>query len=158
MAYWVWDATFSVGIEVIDEQHKRIIEYINELNTASTYHDKQKVYTILSSLVEYTVSHFAFEECLLEASHYTTLESHKQVHNAFIRRIEFFKERYESGEDITKQLMAELQIWLIHHIQHEDKSYSESVKRMLEFKTMKTAQKSEEQNWVMGMIGKFFKI
>ncbi len=42
MAYWVWEPAFSVGIAVIDNQHKRIIDYINELNNALVYRDSEK--------------------------------------------------------------------------------------------------------------------
>lgn len=157
MAYWVWESAFSVGIEVIDNQHKRIIEYINELNTASTYRDKQKVYTILLNLIDYTVSHFAFEEHLMEEANYPLVEPHKEIHKAFIGRIDFFKQRYEAGEDVTKQLMAELQIWLINHIQHDDNNYSKNVTSMLESKTMQPATDLNHANWLLGMLGKFFK-
>ena len=37
MAHWKWDSTFSVGISAIDEQHKRIIDYINDLYFAGIH-------------------------------------------------------------------------------------------------------------------------
>jgi hemerythrin len=78
MAYWRWDPAYSVGIAVIDEQHKRIIEYINELNKATLYQDNQKVASVLLHLVDYTISHFSFEESLMEEANYTMLEAHKR--------------------------------------------------------------------------------
>ncbi len=39
MSLCVWDPKFSVGIEDIDNQHKRLIEYVNELDEASRTHD-----------------------------------------------------------------------------------------------------------------------
>lgn len=37
MSYWKWDPAYSVGIEVIDHQHKRLFGYINELGTVKIY-------------------------------------------------------------------------------------------------------------------------
>ncbi len=157
MSFWVWDPAFSVGIEVIDNQHKRIIEYINELDAASRYNDLQKVYNVLLNLSDYTISHFSFEESLMEQAGYLMVEPHKQVHKAFIRRVDFFKERYENGENVTKQLMGELQIWLINHIQHDDSDYTDDVKAMLNKKNNGTSLKDDKKGWLSGMMSKFFK-
>lgn len=153
MAYWVWDPVFSVGIDVIDQQHKRLIEYINELNNALRYNDKQKVQTVLLHLIDYTMSHFSFEESLMQAAGYAMLEPHKKVHESFIRRIDFFKERFQNGEDVTRQLMTELQIWLINHIQHDDKDYKEIVTAMLDKKHVN----AEHESWIKSLTDKFFK-
>ena len=157
MAYWIWNDSLSVGIPVIDNQHKRIVEYINELNTASRYNDTQQVYSVLLHLIDYTVSHFLFEEHLMEQANYSMLEPHKIVHQAFIRRIEHYKERYDNGENVTKQLMAELQIWLTNHIKQDDKDYKEIVKHMLNQQIVKSTTQKKEQNWLSSMVSKFFK-
>ncbi|NCB55450.1 MAG: bacteriohemerythrin, partial [Epsilonproteobacteria bacterium] len=73
MAYWVWEPAFSVGIAVIDNQHKRIIDYINELNNALVYRDSEKAKEVLSYLVDYTLSHFSFEESLMQEAGYAML-------------------------------------------------------------------------------------
>ncbi|KFL34427.1 MULTISPECIES: bacteriohemerythrin [unclassified Sulfurospirillum] len=152
MSYWKWEPAFSVGIAVIDDQHKQMIAYINELGTISIYHDNEKVRTVLLALMDYTVSHLAFEERLMEEAGYPKLEAHKQIHLSFIERIHFFQERYENGEDISKQLMMDLQMWLINHIQHDDTDYKEVVQAMLH-------KKEAQMNggWLTTLIDKFFK-
>jgi len=152
MSYWKWEPSFSVGIAVIDDQHKRIIAYINELGTISIYHDKEKVRTVLLALLDYTVSHLAFEERLMQEAGYLKLAAHKQVHLSFIERIHFFTERYENGEDISKQLMTELQMWLINHIQNDDTDYKEVVQAMLHKK-----EGQMNDGWLTTLIDKFFK-
>lgn len=154
MAHWKWDPAFSVGIESIDEQHKRIIEYINELCVASMYRDKAQVKSVLLALMEYTVSHFSFEESLMEEAGYAMLDSHKQAHSAFIRRMHFFTERFESGQDIAKELRLELQIWLINHIQQDDTDYQKIVQSMLEKKYMVPVEK---EKWLIKLKDRFFK-
>ena len=157
MAHWKWDPAFSVDITVIDNQHKRIIDYINELGTVSMYHNKDKVHTVLVSLIDYTLSHFSFEESLMQEAGYSMLEAHKKVHFAFIERINFFKERYENGEDIAKQLMMDLQIWLVNHIQHDDTDYKEIVQTMLQKKQIAPMEGQIKDGWLTTLIDKFFK-
>jgi len=157
MSYWKWDPAFSVGIAVIDDQHKRMIAYINELGTISIYHDKAKIRAVLEALKDYSVSHLAFEESLMEEAGYPKLEVHKQIHLAFIERILFFKERYESGEDISRQLMMDLQMWLINHIQHEDADYKEAVLSMLHEKKVSPMETLQKEGWLHTHMNKFFK-
>jgi hemerythrin len=159
MTYWQWDEAYSVGIAIIDNQHKRIIEYINELHQLSTYGaDTESIQNIIFQLLEYTQSHFSFEENLMEEAGYTSLEAHKEVHKAFTQRIDFFKERFESGENISKQLMTELQIWLINHIQHSDGDYKEVVANMLKEKKIRPQQDDDTKNtWLKSLVNKFFK-
>ena len=131
MAHWKWDSSFSVGIEVIDNQHKQIIQFINKLNIAFSYKKMYMVEEVLESLINYTQSHFIFEENLMKEAGFTMLEDHKQAHQSFIERIYFFKERYENGENVSKQLMMDLQLWLINHIKHDDKDYKNIVQNVL---------------------------
>ena len=157
MAYWKWDPAFSVGIAVIDDQHKQMIEYINDLGTVSIYHDKEKVHTVLLALMDYSVSHLAFEESLMHEAGYSKIEAHQQIHIAFMERIHFFKERYESGEDISKQLMLDLQMWLINHIQNDDTDYKEVVLAMLQKKQIAPMERQMKEGWLIKLRDKFFK-
>ncbi len=85
------------------------------------------------------------------------LEPHKKVHESFIKRIDFFKERSLNGEEITRQLMNELQIWLINHIQHDDKDYQEAVIDMLEKKQISAAKQTANEGWLKTLTDMFFK-
>lgn len=131
MTNWKWDPSLSIGIDTIDAQHKKIIQYINDLNIAFVYNKMYMIEEVLDKLIDYTQVHFSFEEQLMEKAGFSSLELHKKSHDAFIDRIIFFKERYENGENIAKQLRNDLQLWLINHIQHDDIDYKEPVKKML---------------------------
>ncbi|MDR1975772.1 MAG: bacteriohemerythrin [Campylobacteraceae bacterium] len=131
MAYWAWDSSYDIGIEEIDNQHKRIVQYINELHGALVLNDKDAVKDIFLNIADYTLSHFSFEEKLMREAGYHMFAEHKSTHEAFISTIGKYKFAFDAGRDITGQLMAELQIWLTHHILHEDKDYKECVQKML---------------------------
>ena len=129
MALLVWQAELDTGIDVIDHQHQRIVALINQLDVATGRDDQAAV---LEELVDYTLSHFAFEEELLEESGYTFGPAHKRVHDMFVRRVGEYRMRFEAGEDITTELKGMLARWLFNHIRSDDKSYSKHVRHYLE--------------------------
>ena len=129
MALLVWQAELDTGIDVIDQQHQRIVALINQLAEATGRDDQAAV---LEELVDYTLSHFAFEEELLEESGYTFGPAHKRVHDMFVRRVGEYRMRFEAGEDITTELKGMLARWLFNHIRSDDKSYSKHVRHYLE--------------------------
>ena len=63
-----WDDSLSVNVEIIDDQHKRLIGMINDLqNALQEGRATQALNTILDGLADYTVYHFqAEEECAAE--------------------------------------------------------------------------------------------
>lgn len=135
MAKFVWTEQLNVGIEVIDQQHRRIVEYINQLDDArSNGMSNDEVSWLLNDLVDYTISHFGFEESLQEEAKYPFLTSHKKVHELFAKRIAEFQKRAEQGEDVIKALNSLLVTWLFNHIKRDDTDYVDSVKSYLQQK------------------------
>lgn len=128
MSYMKWTSDLELGIEVIDKQHLRIVEYINDLHLAIDKQSRAEVGEVLEQLVEYTMSHFAFEEDLLEQAGYPFHHAHKKVHELFCRKIEDFQHRFDLGEDVSRHLLTTLRAWLINHIKRDDADYAEAVK------------------------------
>jgi len=155
MAYWDWSPSYELGINVIDKQHKRIVEYINELRDVLNTRDRAQIATTIVGIVDYTVSHFAFEESLMSEAGYPMLEPHKKVHEAFIKTVGKYQSAFREGNDIAGQLMAELQIWLTHHILNDDKDYSSFVKKMLEDKACAKIieQNAKKKSWFARLFG-----
>lgn len=123
-----WTSDLNTGIEVIDNQHKRIVDYINQLGDAIQQQNKLPVGRVLDELVDYTVSHFAFEESLQEEAGYELATPHKNVHDRFVKRVVQYQERHNAREDIAKELHGMLSTWLIHHIKRDDMLYVAEVK------------------------------
>ncbi len=133
MAKLVWTNQLNIGIEVIDQQHRRIVEYINQLEDArSAVVSRQELGRLIHDLVDYTVSHFGFEESLQEEAGYPFLKAHKRVHELFTRRVSDFQDRFDKGEEIVEELNGLLVSWLYSHIKGDDGDYAESVKRHLQ--------------------------
>lgn len=123
MALIEWTNDLNTGIPVIDNQHQRIVAYINKLDHAQKHHSREEVGEILDELVDYTLSHFAFEESLMEESGYTFINAHKKVHQLFVKRVADYQQRFKMGESIEEELMHTLRAWLINHIKNDDQDY-----------------------------------
>lgn len=128
MAHLAWTSELEIGIEVIDNQHRRIVDYINALHDASITKDRKQIGYVIEQLIEYTLSHFAFEEELQEQAGYPFVKAHQKVHQLFARRVGEFQQRFELGEDVSEPLLTLLRTWLINHIRRDDADYSELVK------------------------------
>ena len=125
MSFWSWDPSLSIGVDVIDEQHKRIVDYINELDVARRESDRERISEILEGLVDYTLTHFSFEEELMNKSGYPLTDSHRDVHASFAIQIGSYVDQHNAGKDISRKLMSDLQIWLTNHIRYQDQDYGQ---------------------------------
>jgi len=148
-----WTPDMNTGIEVIDNQHKRIVDYINYLGQAIHQRNRATVGTVLDELVDYTISHFAFEESLQEEVGYQFAKPHKAVHDVFIKRVEKYQEKHCAGADVSLQLHSMLSTWLIHHIKRDDMAYVSEVNA----KITSVIQNKKEGNWLGRSLGRFFK-
>ena len=82
-----WVPDYNTGIDVIDDQHKRILDYINEIDGIDANTDRARIKQILENIIDYTQSHFTFEESLQEEAGYKYRVPHKRVHDLFIKRL-----------------------------------------------------------------------
>jgi hemerythrin len=154
----VWDSKLDTGIEVIDNQHRRIVAYVNQLDTARRSGDKAMVGEVIEQLVDYTQSHFSFEEAMMEEAGYRFLKPHQKVHEIFVRRVGEFMVRAAKGEDVTEELHSMLTKWLINHIANEDRDYSPAVLRMLaEKETPPSKDKERHGGLISKLLGRFFR-
>lgn len=150
----VWTEELNTGIDVIDSQHMRIVDYINQMERAIERHDREQVGHLLEELVDYTLSHFAFEESLQQEAGYAYAKPHKAIHEAFAKRVIRYQERHAAGEDISRQVYEMLHTWLMHHIKRDDMAYVPDVKASLG--RLQGGDK-KEGGWIGRALARFFK-
>ncbi|MBB5189628.1 hemerythrin [Silvimonas terrae] len=120
-----WDDSLSVGIQEIDEQHKVLVNLLNELYEAIHRHQGRVASVdILGRLADYTRIHFTVEESLMRILGYPDYEEHKQHHEILISDLHAFQKRVEAGDAVTFELLHFLRNWLTHHIQEGDTRYA----------------------------------
>ena len=121
-----WDDTLKVNVEIIDRQHKNLIDILNELyNLAQENKGRDTLKPIFDSLVNYTVEHFKTEEELMETYRFPGFEEHKQEHINLTDKVLEFKSEFDKGsQTISFELLDFLRKWLTFHILGTDKKYS----------------------------------
>ena len=121
-----WSQNLSVGINSIDEQHKVLVDLINELyKQMHSGLGNDAVGATLGRLVDYTANHFKYEEKLFREHNYSEQSGHQELHNTLVGQIVQFQEEYARGEkDVSLELMEFLKEWLLTHIKKTDMAYS----------------------------------
>lgn len=126
-----WKAEYNITIKSIDDQHKVLVDLMNELNNAMLYEKgKNEIMRIVKGLVDYTEYHFNYEEGLLKKHGYADFDNHKKLHVKFVDQIKDVQRELERGEkEMSKDILDFLKNWLIQHIMGTDTKYVELFKR-----------------------------
>ena len=121
---------YKTGIEMVDEQHRRLFEIIKEtddlIHEQFLYDKYDQIMHLLSQLREYTTSHFQDEEALMTRIGYPGLEAQKRAHSAFIEKlVEIDLSELDDIDDNQQAYLLELiqflLSWLSNHIIGADK-------------------------------------
>lgn len=125
MAYLEWQNDYSVGIAKIDEQHKKLFQYVSDLHDSmKTGKSKEVLSGIIDNLVSYTKSHFSLEEEYMSKHNYPGYLMHAKEHKEFIVKVNAFKNSYNLTSGIVSiEVMNFLKDWLINHVIGTDKKY-----------------------------------
>ncbi len=122
-AAFVWGDQFSVGVDEIDRQHRALMDMANELKfELDGKRSFKTARRILKGLIDYTTTHFSYEEQLMDQTDYGEVEQHKALHKRLVEDVLKYNERVEHGdEEVMGELMSFIKGWLIEHIQKTDK-------------------------------------
>lgn len=132
MALLPWIASYSVGVPVIDAQHKHLIGLINELHDQMLAgRGKDILSSVLDRLVQYTNSHFADEERAMVTAAYPRFEEHRAEHDSLTQRVARLQKDVRDGKvAVTMEVMTFLKEWLHSHILGSDKQYCPWLSRL----------------------------
>lgn len=132
MAFVEWKDSYSVGLPEIDQQHRILIEIINRLHDVMrTGSAHAKIVRVVDELLEYTNTHFGYEERIMAAAGYRQAPEHARKHRAMVAQVEAFAQRVRASRASTPlHLMEFLKGWLTNHILSTDMDYRESVMAM----------------------------
>ena len=125
-----WSDDLSVGIDLVDVDHKKLLSLINQLQTAVHYQtDSTLIESTLNDLIDYTKYHFSREEQLMEKNNYPDFEVHKEQHKAMVKQVTKFIDEYRVDNTRTiDNVVSYLKTWLINHIKGTDQQYIPYIK------------------------------
>ena len=126
MSLFEWDEKLALGIPSVDEQHRKLVEMINQLFVALGEGKAEAIMGgVLEELIDYTETHFIDEEELKKVTGYPGYLDHKKNHDLFIAKVKGLKSEFLGGKtDISLEVIRFLKDWLIEHIMGEDKSFA----------------------------------
>ena len=126
MPLMTWKDEYSVKVRSIDQQHKNLIDLLNQLFDAMrAQRGKEVVGQVLSELVTYTNTHFAFEEGLMKKHVYPSYENHHLQHQMLVKKVLDFQKDFQAGKtSATIDVLNFLKEWLSCHILVTDRQYA----------------------------------
>ena len=88
MSLLEWKSEFSVGIESMDFEHRKMIGMINEIYDELTQHrDVESIEQFLGDIHAAISAHFALEERMMKNAGYGEYEAHKDDHEELLDQI-----------------------------------------------------------------------
>jgi hemerythrin-like metal-binding protein len=126
-----WDDKYSVGISIIDEEHKKLIGIMNKVVALEQNSGNPKEITeVLNEMNKYAYTHFAIEEAYMVKFNYPDYENHRKEHQAFsIETMAFFDKITDSNRQLICEILEHLKNWLVHHVQGTDRKYIDCFKK-----------------------------
>ena len=125
MALIQWASVMSVGITQFDNEHKKLVDMVNNLYDAIKVGKANAVIgKILDDLIAYTGTHFSAEERLMQQYGYPGTAKHKAEHAALVKQVLDIQKNFKEGKALPQNLLQFLKDWLMKHILGEDKQYT----------------------------------
>jgi hemerythrin len=125
MALMEWNDRLSVGVQMIDTDHKHLVSLVNELHDAvKAARGKEVLGHVLDGLITYTKTHFAREESEMARSNYPQADAHRKEHTDLARQVLDVQAKYKAGNSavLSMEVMSFLRDWLLKHIQGSDRA------------------------------------
>lgn len=124
MAILEWKDDFSVGVQVIDAEHRTLVAMINKAhNSVNDIEDSAALNELLADMQRYAESHFATEESYMLAHDYPGTSSHVNEHKYFLKQVAAANTRFADDRLVpgTVKILSFLADWLVKHILETDK-------------------------------------
>jgi hemerythrin len=125
MEFIPWSTDLSVGIPAMDAEHQQLVGLINELYLAMDARDGDSAAPqVLDRVIQYTETHFADEERLMDRYQFPKLAEHTAAHAQLTQQAKQLQADVMAGKRlICISVLMFLKNWIETHIQQEDREY-----------------------------------
>ncbi len=126
----VWLSKYNLQITEMDDQHKRIVKLINELQEAQDASKPgSEIIKIVKNLINYTSYHFHTEEDYFKEFKYKETSDHKNEHKVILSMLQGIEKLISKGNlDQLKTELNNLKEDLIRHFTETDSKYIDTFK------------------------------
>lgn len=131
-----WSDDLKTGIVEIDQQHKMLVDILNEFHQAVIHRQgRQQTGEILDRLIDYTQIHFDTEESYWQSMGLRDFSTHQAKHRQLLGEVNELRRRYyDEHLNISMELLHFLKMWLEQHILHTDKDAANEVLHNVDYK------------------------
>jgi hemerythrin len=131
-----WSDYLETGHEKIDNQHKQLIIYLNNLSSAfKNGNANEEIEKTMDFLVAYAIKHFNDEEKLMKEFCYPDALLHRTYHEGFKKTVAAYVERLKTEgatDQIAESIISTMGDWLVNHIKGDDFAMAAFVKNKME--------------------------
>lgn len=124
MSILTWKEEYSVGVRIIDNEHKQLIAMINKAyDSVENMEEEKVVVELVEEMRKYAMTHFATEEKLMALHGYPQAEEQKKEHNEFMITAASSDNLLGNGSNNVEptKIFKYLTDWLRNHILGTDK-------------------------------------
>ncbi len=114
-----WESSLEVGVQSIDDDHRNIVAWINDLHAMGSYNFPHRTLVyVLDSLADYVDAHFRREERAMSACGYDGIEAHKRAHVGFESYVHKLREQVlaDKAATVSEDVIKKVVEWLADHI------------------------------------------
>jgi hemerythrin len=130
----IWSDKYSMGIKLIDDQHKGLIGFVNDIfNHVTDNEEEERAWfkEVIQQAVKYVKTHFATEEKFMLATKFPGYAAHKKVHDEFTMTIIKSVMEFEEGKRLVLEKFAYfLKDWVLSHVAVMDRQYSDYFRKI----------------------------
>jgi hemerythrin len=125
MPYMEWKPEYSVKVDSIDNEHKKLFAMVNDLHDAMRLgQGSSKAPEVLKAVIDYTQSHFANEEQYMQRAGYADFAIHKAQHVQLTTQVnQMMMDLQDKKLALSLNLLSFMKQWLTKHILLCDMKY-----------------------------------
>jgi len=129
-----WSNRYSMGVKIIDDQHKGLLNFVNDLfDHSNGREDDEREYfkKVIAGAVSYVKEHFATEEKLMIGTKFPGYAKHKEIHDEFTKTVVKAVNDFNEGKRLVLEKFAYfLKDWVLSHIAVEDVQYADYFRKI----------------------------
>ncbi len=121
-----WNYKHNVDISIINEEHKQLLNMINETIALKQHNNNlRRISKLLRKITMYALKYFAIEETYMVELNYPEYQSHKEEHHNFSKTTIAYCNRVSEGDyQVATEILQYLKWWLVNHVQVTDRKFA----------------------------------
>jgi len=132
MPFMEWNSSYSIGIPEADEDHRYLIDLINELHEATIRDSSREtvdaaideaatMVAVLDELLAYASYHTSLEETYMQRLDYPDYDEHRKAHRMLADKVQAYRREFDDGKAIlSMDIVRFLKDWLDSHLLDHD--------------------------------------